>query len=115
MLESELLSGRFDLRPDRPVIESSEDLLRAEPERIDQVTIRFSPEISRWIRERYPEAEQQEDGSVVASFPTASVDWLIRTALQYGPDAEVLDPPMYREAMRKAVEEMEREPWPSSG
>jgi len=115
VLESELLPDNFVPRPDRPVIESSKDLLRAEAERTDDVTIRFSPEISRWIRERYPEAEQQQDGSVVASFPTASVDWLVRTVLQYGPDAEVLDPPMYRGAMRTAMEEMERELWPSSG
>lgn len=33
----------------------------------------------------------------------ASVDWLLRTVLQYGAEAEVLGPPVYREAVKWAV------------
>jgi predicted DNA-binding transcriptional regulator YafY len=31
------------------------------------------------------------------------VDWLVRRVLEYGPEAEVLEPAAYREAMRRAV------------
>jgi predicted DNA-binding transcriptional regulator YafY len=33
----------------------------------------------------------------------ASVGWLLRTVLQYGAEAEVLGPPVYREAVKRAV------------
>jgi predicted DNA-binding transcriptional regulator YafY len=70
---------------------------------VDEVTIRFSPVISRWVFERYPEAKDCGNGHAEVTFKTASVGWLVRTVLQYGAEAEVLGPPAYREAMRRAV------------
>jgi predicted DNA-binding transcriptional regulator YafY len=40
---------------------------------------------------------------VVVRFRSASVDWLVRHVLQYGDQAEVLEPTGYREALRRAV------------
>jgi predicted DNA-binding transcriptional regulator YafY len=67
------------------------------------VQVRVSGDVARWVRERYRDVEELEDGSVVLTVRTASVDWLVRTVLYYGDQAEVLGPPAYREAMLRAV------------
>ena len=103
VLEAELLAGSFEWRIDAPTIESAKDLFEAPPEAVDEVRIRFSPRISRWIRERYTDAEVEDDGSTVVTFRTSSMDWLVRSVLQYGDEAEVIEPAAYREAVRRAV------------
>ena len=84
----------------REIFESDRGLRAAA---VEQVRVRFSPRVARWIRERYPRCEVQEDGSVVVTFLATSVEWLVRRVLEYGPDAEVLGPGAYREAVRRAV------------
>jgi predicted DNA-binding transcriptional regulator YafY len=69
----------------------------------DRVRVRFSADVSRWVRERYPQGEPQADGAVIVSFTASSMDWLVRRVLEYGPDAEVIEPEAYREAVRRAV------------
>ena len=60
--------------------------------------VRYSPRIARWIAER--EGKPLEpDGSLVLEHPLADVDWAVRHVLQYGPDAEVLEPPEVRRAI----------------
>jgi proteasome accessory factor C len=60
----------------------------AEPRRM---RVRYSPRIARWIAER--EGQQlAEDGSLTMEHPLADVQWGVRHVLQYGPDAEVLEP-----------------------
>jgi proteasome accessory factor C len=103
VLEAELLAGSFEWRTDAPTIESAVDLFEAPPEAVDEVKIRFSPRISRWIRERYTDAEAEDDGSTVVTFRTSSIDWLVRSVLQYGDEAEVIEPVAYREAVKRAV------------
>ena len=102
VLAIELLEDRFDRRDDAPLIEAREDLFAA-PDEVDEVTVRFSSEVARWMRERYPTAEDGDDGSVMVTFQVASVDWLVNHVLQYGADAEVVGPAAYREAVRRAV------------
>jgi proteasome accessory factor C len=63
-----------------------------------EVTVRYSPRIARWVREKGP-VEEQEDGSVVVRYRVADPDWLIRHVLQYGADAEILGPDAYRQAI----------------
>jgi len=75
----------------------------APPDGIDHVKVRFSPRIARWVRERHRDAEVSYDERAVVTFPCASMDWLVRAVLQYGDEAEVLEPVAYREAMRRAV------------
>jgi predicted DNA-binding transcriptional regulator YafY len=41
--------------------------------------------------------ELQQDGSYVVEHPVADVQWAVRHVLQYGPEAEVLEPAELRE------------------
>jgi predicted DNA-binding transcriptional regulator YafY len=60
--------------------------------------VRYSPRIARWIREKGP-VEECDDGSVVVRHRVADPDWAVRHVLQYGADAEILEP----EACRKSI------------
>jgi len=94
---------RFDERNDFEPIAGRSDLFRAPPSAVETVRVRFSRRVARWIRERYPRCEEADGGCVVVTFLASSVEWLVRRVLEYGPDAEVLGPPAYREAVRRAV------------
>lgn len=93
--------GTFERRADFRPIEAPEDVFRSDD--AEQVTVRFSPAVARWVRERYGEVEDQEDGGVVVHLPATSVQWLVRKVLEYGDDAEVIGPARYRAAVRRAV------------
>jgi len=67
------------------------------------VTVGFSPRIARWLKERYPDGEQQPDGSYRVRFPVADPRWLAREVLQYGAEAEVLAPEGMRTFVRDLV------------
>ena len=103
VLDASMHDGGYELRTDVPLVQDRGDLFEPPREGVDEVTIRFSPVISRWVFERYPEAQDCGDGHAEVTFKTASVDWLVRTVLQYGAEAEVLGPPAYREVVRRAV------------
>lgn len=53
--------------------------------------VKYSPRIARWITEREG-VEPDADGSVTIDHPLADRDWGVRHVLQYGPDAEVIEP-----------------------
>lgn len=57
----------------------------------EQLKVRYSARIARWIEEREV-VERMEDGSVVGKYPLGDVEWAVRHVLQYGPEAEVLEP-----------------------
>jgi len=61
--------------------------------------VRYSPRIARWIAER-EEGEHASDGSFVVEHPLADPDWAVRHVLQYGGEAEVLEPAELRVAIR---------------
>ncbi|HEU4828415.1 MAG TPA: WYL domain-containing protein [Gemmatimonadales bacterium] len=63
------------------------------------VTIRYSPTIARWIAERAGK-ELDAQGGLTLEHPCADADWAVRHVLQYGPDAEVLEPAEIRAAVR---------------
>jgi proteasome accessory factor C len=94
----------FRVRPDFVPFAEGEAVFRAEPDAVDDVTVKFGPAIARWLEERYPGANRLKDGSAVVTFQVADPGWLVRHVLQYGPDAEVLAPAEYREAVRRALE-----------
>jgi proteasome accessory factor C len=102
ILDVELRRDTFERRDDAPAIATREDLFVPPAEVVDAVKVRFSGDVARWVRERYV-VEDGPDGSVVVTVRTVSVDWLVRMVLHYGDAAEVLEPPAYREAMRRAV------------
>lgn len=69
------------------------------------MTVRYSPRIARWIAER-EQGEVGADGSVVVQHPLADMDWGMRHVLQYGPDAEVLEPAELRQAIADRLGQM---------
>ena len=99
MLERGTFRPRADFKP----FAEGESVFRAEPDAVDEVTVRFSPDIARWLEERYPDAARRDDGSVDVTYQVADPSWLVRHVLQYGPEAEVLGPAEYREAMGRAL------------
>ena len=72
------------------------------PRSVDTMKVRYSPRIARWIAER-EEGELQEDGSFVVRHPLADAGWAVRHVLQYGAEAEVLEPASIREAVRQRL------------
>lgn len=77
---------------------------RAEEE--DRVRVRYSARIARWILEREVEGEEAPDGSALVYRRVADPRWLVRHVLQYGRDAEVVEPEEYRGMVREVVEGM---------
>jgi predicted DNA-binding transcriptional regulator YafY len=67
-----------------------------------EMRVRYSPRIARWIAER-EDGEFAEDGSFVVTHPLADLRWGVRHVLQYGAEAEVLDPPVLRSAVAERL------------
>ena len=63
---------------------------------LPRMRVRYSPRVARWIAEREG-IEVDADGSLTLDHPLADVQWGVRHVLQYGPDAEVLEPAELRE------------------
>lgn len=72
-----------------------------------QVAIRFAPRQARWIRERrwHRSARVQEglDGSLVLNLKVAETSEIVRWVLQFGHEAEVLEPPSLRDAVKQQL------------
>lgn len=69
------------------------------------VTVRYSPVVARWIEEREA-AAPGSDGSIVVRYQVADPEWLVRHVLQYGREAEVLEPAEFRALVRAAAERL---------
>lgn len=65
--------------------------------------VRYSARIAPWILER-ESGVVAEDGSVVVEHPLADLEWAVSHVLQYGPEAEVLEPEPVREAIRERLQ-----------
>ena len=64
----------------------------------ESMRVRYSPRIARWIAER-ERGTEEPDGGFVVEHPVADTEWAIRHVLQYGPDAEILEPRALREEL----------------
>lgn len=62
--------------------------------------VRYSPSIARWIRERW-EGEDDEDGAYRVRHPLGEPGWIIGHVLQYGAEAELLEPVELRGLVRE--------------
>ena len=82
-------------------IRAPEDLLRADAPVLAKVA--FSPRIARWLEERYPDGQERQDGRYVVTFKVADPAWFAREVLQYGAEAEVLEPESLRQAVKAAI------------
>lgn len=69
--------------------------------------VRYSPRVARWVAEREGKP-LASDGSLTMEHPVADVSWAVRHVLQYGPDAEVLEPAEVRAAVRDGLERIYR-------
>jgi proteasome accessory factor C len=67
-----------------------------------RMRVRYSPRIARWIAEREG-VEPGPDGYLTMDHPLLDVQWGVRHVLQYGPDAEVLEPAEVREELTRRV------------
>jgi proteasome accessory factor C len=67
-----------------------------------RMRVRYSPRIARWIAEREG-VDPDADGSLTMDHPLVDVQWGVRHVLQYGPDAEVLEPAEVREELKRRV------------
>jgi len=68
----------------------------------EEVVVRYSALVAPWVREHGP-VEELEDGCVAVRFTTADPGWVVRHALQYGPEAEVVEPFDVREMVVAAA------------
>jgi predicted DNA-binding transcriptional regulator YafY len=67
-----------------------------------QVTVRYSPNIARWIAERTARAPER-DGSIVVQHRVADPRWIVRHVLQYAGDAVIEDDREYRRLVRESA------------
>jgi predicted DNA-binding transcriptional regulator YafY len=71
----------------------------------EELVVRYSPRIARWIAEREA-GDTEADGSFVVRHPLADDAWAVRHVLQYGPEAEVLEPTRIRERLAATLNAM---------
>ncbi len=111
---ADLLDGQFERpatwRVDEVV--TGRRVLRTDAPR--QLRVRYGPRVARWIIEREG-ATPAADGSVEVTYPLADVMWAVRHVLQYGPDAEVLEPDDVRAAVRERLQRMAARTAPDAG
>jgi proteasome accessory factor C len=99
---AEVLADRYEIPSDFSVSETlrAGKGLKAELPSAG-IKVKYSPRIARWIAEREG-VTPAADGSLTIEHPLADSDWGVRHVLQYGPDAEVLEPENVRtEIMRR--------------
>lgn len=94
---------------------SARDLARVEERLLDgapfaadasvRLRVRFGPTAARWVKE-HETGTAESDGSYIVEYPLADPEWAVRHVLQYGTEAEVLDPPEVRAMVRARLKEM---------
>jgi len=112
ILEVEALEGRFDVPEDfDPQRLLPEAHLFTEGAEVE-VTVRYSPRIARWIRQyaRFHPVDSQEgpDGSIVVRHRVVDSHWILSHTLSFGVEAEIVEPPLFRDQIRDLAEQMAR-------
>jgi len=99
------LDETFERKPDvdlDALLSAERALVSATAERL---VVRYGSRIARWIAER-EEGEAGADGSFTVSHPLADDDWAVRHVLQYGPEAEVVEPARIRDLVADTLRKM---------
>ncbi|MCL7927329.1 MAG: WYL domain-containing protein [marine benthic group bacterium] len=66
------------------------------------VTVRYSPRVEVWVREKGP-VREAEDGGVLVDFEVADPGWVVRHVLRFGAEAEVMEPAEVRELVVRSL------------
>lgn len=74
-------------------------------EGVGALRVRYSARVARWVAEREG-VPVDADGTVTLEHPLADPHWALRHVLQYGPDAEVLEPVEIRAAIAEGLREV---------
>ena len=72
-----------------------------------RMTVRYSARIARWVAEREGQ-ELDSDGSLTMDHPLADPAWGVRHVLQYGAEAEVIEPTWMRERVVERLRDLSR-------
>jgi len=103
VLDAELQDGVFEVPAD---FDASDYITNGRVYRADddteEVVVRYAPRIARWIEEQAT-VERAEDGSVLVRHRVSNPRWLVGHVLQYGADAEVVEPREVRQMVREAA------------
>jgi len=97
-MEEEQFAPRLDFK----ALETPAETFRKDAAPVS-VRVRFAPAVARWLAERYPEGRALPGGGLEVEFEVLDSHWLARHILQYGADAEVIEPPAIRELLRKVL------------
>jgi predicted DNA-binding transcriptional regulator YafY len=101
ILDARLLAQVFRPQLTFKPVGSAAELLQADE--IVRARVAFSARIARWLKEKHPGGQELADGRYVVTYEVADPAWFAREVLQYGAEAEVLEPEGLREAVRKVV------------
>jgi predicted DNA-binding transcriptional regulator YafY len=111
VLACDLANGTFDIPEDLdPVsfVQGGRVFYARDGQDLLDVRVRYSPRIARWVRERAQwepgRLEEGDDGSVYLRHAVADPHWAVGHALQYGADAEIVEPEEVRGLVRDVIE-----------
>jgi proteasome accessory factor C len=101
--EATALSDKYEIPGDFSVRETLQEgrALKAELPPVG-MKVKYSARIARWISEREG-VEPGADGSVTIDHPLADREWGVRHVLQYGPDAEIVEPVELRSLLKERL------------
>jgi len=104
--EVEIRSESYEIPADfspESLFKEGSPFLSGEP--AETVRVRYSAQVARWIAER--EGRQLEpDGTLIVDRPLSDRAWAVRHVLQYGPEAEVLEPHDVRQMVMERLRSM---------
>lgn len=103
--QSELLDARFEVPPSFSLDDVVHDGKVIDADEPKTLRVRYSPRVARWIAEREHVAVDA-DGSLTLEHPLADAAWAVRHVLQYGADAEVLEPASTRREVERRLRDI---------
>ena len=102
ILEATVTDEAFEIRPDfepASLIDGGRVFIATQTV---PVTVRYGPGIEAWIREKGP-VREADGGGVLVDFEVADPAWIVRHVLQYGSDAELVEPEELRKLVLESV------------
>lgn len=107
VLQADATTVSFDLPTGFSVDSVVRDGRVFQSEPPETMLVRYSARIAPWLAEREGRA-LEADGTLVLEHPLADWQWGVRHALQYGAEAEVLQPASLRARLREQLDVLRR-------